>query len=100
MEAHMTQIVLNPVQEPLAQDSSKSLPLSPRLDTLNGKTVGLWNNEKMNAAKFLEAIRAELEKDFSFKVLRGTYDPGSLMPKDAWGNIEDCDAVILCNGDC
>jgi hypothetical protein len=96
----MTQIVLNPVQEPLAQDLSRSLPLAPRLDTLNGKTLGLWNNEKMNAAKFLELIRGELEKDFSFKVLRGTYDPGSLMPKDAWGNIDECDAVILCNGDC
>lgn len=36
--------------------------MAPRLDTLDGNTFGLWNNDKLNAAKLLELIRVELEK--------------------------------------
>jgi hypothetical protein len=93
-------IVLTPVQEPLAQDAAGAFEPSPRLPTFNGKTIGLWNNEKLNASNLLEAIRAELEKHYTFKVVRGIYDPASLMPADAWGDVEQCDAVILANGDC
>jgi hypothetical protein len=93
-------LVLDPVQQPLAADDSAGLPLAPRLDTLNGKTLGLWNNEKLNAAKLLELIRSELATRYSFEVVRGVYDPGNLMPEDGWGEIDKCDAVILANGDC
>lgn len=93
-------IVLDPTQQPLAEDASAGLPLSPRLDTLDGKVIGLWNNEKLNAEKFLELIREQLEQHYSFTVVRGTYDAGNLMPEDGWGEIDKCDAVILANGDC
>jgi hypothetical protein len=93
-------IVLDPVQQPLAVDDAAGLPPAPRLDTLNGKTLGLWNNDKLNAAKLLEFIGAELAQHYSFKVVRGVYDPGNLMPQDAWGAIDQCDVVILANGDC
>jgi hypothetical protein len=93
-------IVLDPVQQPIAQDPSTALPLAPRLATLDGKILGLWNNDKLNAAKLLEFIREELAQRWSFKVLRGLYDPGNLMPVDGWGEVDKCDAVILANGDC
>jgi hypothetical protein len=93
-------IVLDPVQQPLAADDAAGLPPARRLDTLNGKTLGLWNNDKLNAATLLEFIGAELANHYSFKVVRGVYDPGNLMPEDAWGDIGECDAVILANGDC
>lgn len=96
----MAIIVLDPVQEPLAQDDAAGLPLAPRLDTLDGKTLGLWNNDKLNAAKLLEMIREELERHYSFTIVRGLYDPGNLMPEDGWGAVDRCDAVILANGDC
>jgi hypothetical protein len=96
----MAIVVLDPVQEATPQDAASGVPLSPRLDTLNGKTLGLWNNEKLNASKLLEFIRAELEKHYSFTVVRGVYDPGSLMPEDSWGEVDKCDAVIMANGDC
>jgi hypothetical protein len=96
----MAIIVLDPVQETLAEDASIGTPLAPRLDTLNGKTLGLWNNDKLNAAKLLELIRAELEQRYTFAVVRGLYDPGNLMPEDGWGAVDQCDAVILANGDC
>ncbi len=92
--------VLNPTQAPMAEDLASGTPPSPRLDSFNGKTIGLWNNQKLNAALLLEMIREELEKDYSFEVVRGIYDPGNLMPDDGWGEIDRCDAVIMANGDC
>lgn len=92
--------VLDPVQPALAFDESNALKPAPRLDTLNGKVLGLWNNDKTNARLLLELIREELEKHYSFTVLRGVYDPGNLMPEDGWGEIDKCDAVLLANGDC
>jgi hypothetical protein len=96
----MSLIVLDPTQAPLTDDLADASPPSPRLDTFDGKVIGLWNNEKLNAALLLEMIREELERDYSFEVVRGIYDPGNLMPEDAWGEIGRCDAVILANGDC
>jgi hypothetical protein len=96
----MTLTLLNPTQAPLAEDLASGTPPSPRLDTFEGKTIGLWNNAKLNAALLLEMIREELEKDYSFAVVRGVYDPGNLMPEDGWGEIDKCDAVIMANGDC
>jgi hypothetical protein len=96
----MSITVLDPTQSPLAEDLSSATTPAPRLDTLNGKVIGLWNNEKLNAALLLEMIREELEKRFSFDVVRGVYDPSNLMPEDGWGDVDGCDAVILANGDC
>jgi len=95
----MTLIVLDPVQAPLA-DQAAALSPAPRLATLTGKTLGLWNNQKLNAAKLLELMRIELERHFVFDVVRGIYDPGNLMAADGWGPVDQCDVVILANGDC
>ncbi|MCB2078214.1 MAG: hypothetical protein KDE55_11015 [Novosphingobium sp.] len=93
-------IVLDPVQQPQIDDAGLQLRPAPRLDTLDGKTLGLWNNQKLNAALLLEMISEELARDYDFAVVRGTYDPGNLMPEDGWGAIDRCDAVLLANGDC
>ena len=92
----MSMIVLDPTQE----SALASHGGTPRLETLNGKTLGLYNNAKINAARFAEMIGEELARDFSFEIVRGVYDPGRLMPADAWGEIDRCDAVVLVNGDC
>ena len=96
----MNIVVLDPVQQGVAEGNSSGFPPARRLETLNGKTLGLWNNQKLNASNLLEMIREELEKHYSFEVVRGIYVPGNLMPEDGWGEIEPCDAVILANGDC
>ncbi len=96
----MTITVLDPVQQALAFDDKDALSPAPRPDTLNGKVLGLWHNDKTNARLLLELMREELEKHYSFTVLRGIYDPGNLMPDDGWGEIDKCDVVLLANGDC
>jgi hypothetical protein len=93
-------IVLDPVQQPLPMDAASQLRPAPRLTTLNGKTIGLWSNQKLNATRILDMVRAELEQSFKFEIVRGVYDPGALMPEDGWGELHRCDAVIMATGDC
>jgi len=48
-------------------------PLAPRLDTLQGKRLGIVDNGKTNAAKFLPMVAEELEELYGvadFKMLR------------------------------
>ncbi len=92
----MVLMVLDPVQEPIITRHT----LARRLTTLSGKTLGLYNNSKLNAERLLELIRLELETRFSFDIVRGVYDATDLVPLAAWGDIESCDAVILATGDC
>jgi len=94
----MSIVVLDPTQEPAG--SATQHAMAPRLSTLTGKTLGLWSNQKLNATKLLDMISAELQTQFSFKVVRGIYDPCMIMPADGWGEVDTCDAVILANGDC
>jgi hypothetical protein len=96
----MSLTLLDPTQAPEENPDASGMQLSPRLDTLNGKTIGLWNNNKLNAESLLEMISNELSKHYHFDVVRGTYDPSKLMPEDSWGDIDRCDVVILANGDC
>jgi len=93
-------IVLDPTQASDADKAGAGLPLAPRLDTLEGKAIGLWSNQKLNASLLLDFIRQELAKDYSFTIVHGTYDPGRLMEGHEWGDLDQCDAVILANGDC
>jgi hypothetical protein len=94
-------IVLDPTQQSLADDTSATaLSPAPRLDSFEGKTIGLWCNRKLNAARFLEMVREELAKAYSFSVVHGVYDPGRLMNEEEWGEADRCDAIILANGDC
>lgn len=93
-------IVLDPTQTSDADKAGAGLPLAPRLDTLEGKAIGLWSNKKLNADRLLDFIRQELAEDYSFSIVHGVYDPGRLMEEHEWGDLEQCDAVILANGDC
>jgi len=88
--------VLDPIQE---ARGSKYEP-SARLETLDGKTLGLFSNQKLNASRLLELVAEELGRTYDFIVKRGTYHPQMLMSPDEWGDVDGCDAVVLANGDC
>ena len=88
--------ILDPVQEPL--DSAQGL--APRLATLEGKRLGLYNNDKLNSVRLLELVAEELARDARFQVQTGSYAAFRVMEPDEWPDVTRCDAVILANGDC
>ena len=88
--------VLDPVEEPIVEPSV----LAPRLETLHGKVVGLYSNNKLNATKLLDMCGDLLHERFELKdVVRGNYNVGKVMRRNEWEDVERCDAVILTHGD-
>lgn len=88
--------MLDPVQEPV--NAKVVRPARP--GTLDGKTLGLFSNGKLNADRILQLIADELARDYGFTVAWGKYSPQNLMAPDEWGDVDACDVVILANGDC
>jgi hypothetical protein len=88
--------VLDPVVQPTIPKAS----LAPRLETLEGKWIGLWSNSKINASELLDEVEAVLRARYDIAgTYRGTYNAGRVMRPGEWGDIDGCDAVILTHGD-
>jgi hypothetical protein len=88
--------ILDPVVEPVTPEAR----LAPRLDTLEGKVIGLWSNQKINATELLdEAGRILTTRHRISGTRRGTYNAGRVMRPQEWGDIDGCDAVLLTHGD-
>jgi hypothetical protein len=93
----MTITVCNPVQEAVVD----AVASAPRLDTLDGRVLGLYSNEKLNATALLDRIGARLAAQFDLAgVVRGTYPVSQAMAPGGWQDTEQCDAVVLAIGDC
>jgi hypothetical protein len=92
----MRYALLDPTVEPFVPEAR----LAPRLDTLDGKRIGLWSNVKINAAELLDHVEAVLRERYAIAgTQRGTYNAGRVMRPEEWGDIDGCDAVILTHGD-
>jgi hypothetical protein len=88
--------LLEPVAEPVIEPGH----LAPRLDSLQGKRIGLYANLKLNAVELMDQIHELLSKRYQLAgVIRGTYNAGRVMRPEEWGQIDGCDAVILTHGD-
>jgi hypothetical protein len=86
--------------DPVVHATQVSNHLAPRLDTLDGKTVGLWSNQKLNANELLTCVEAELRSRHRIAgTVWGTYHPARVMRPVEWGDVDRCDAVILTHGD-
>jgi hypothetical protein len=86
--------------DPVVTSTVMTATLAPRLDRLEGKRIGLWNNAKLNARELLDQVEAELRSRHDIAgVVTGIYSPGRVMGTDEWGELDTCDAVILANGD-
>ena len=93
----MTFVVLDPCQEPVVEE----LTLAPRLSTLDGRVVGLYSNEKLNARQLLTLIGAELQERYDLAgIVEGTYVVSRAMEPGEWRDIDSCDAIVLAVGDC
>jgi hypothetical protein len=82
--------------------STTSTVLSPRLDTLAGKTIGIiWNGRPPGDVLFQYALD-ELRKRYSIKdvILREKAWLGNVAPDEILDELEEkCDAVITGVGD-
>jgi hypothetical protein len=86
--------------EPLCSPVAMPVSLAPRLDSLDGKQIGLWANTKLNSVELLQEVEAELRARHNIAgVMTGTYHAGRELKPHEWGAIDTCDAVILANGD-
>ena len=88
--------LLDPVEEPTIEPNSTA----PRLDSLDGKVIGLYANTKYKAVELLDMVEDELHERYDIKgIVRGRYNTGRLMREDEWHDTEQCDAIILTHGD-
>jgi hypothetical protein len=86
--------------DPVLAPTQVPLQLAPRLDTLEGKTIGLWSNMKLNAVELLACVEAELRSRHEIAgTVSGSYHPARVMRANEWGAVDQCDAVILTHGD-
>lgn len=91
-------IVLNPVSGSTGGEAKRA----PRLETLDGKVLGLVNNSKRNSDVFLHLISKRIESIYSLKdVIWIDKLNGSLpMPDELLKRLKmSCHAVITGVGD-
>ena len=88
--------VLDPTSEAVVVPGERAA----RLDTLEGKRIGLYQNGKLNAKELMDQVEDLLRARYRLGgIVRGSYDAGRLMRADEWKGLEDCDAVLLTHGD-
>ncbi len=93
-----TFIMLNPT----AAGRTSSVSLARGLDTLQGKTVGILSNQKVNADEVLDALAAAIQQKHKIaKVIKRTKRIQSQpAPSEVMNNlVNSCDAVIHGVGD-
>lgn len=88
--------------KPTAGGSMLSASLAPGLDTLEGKTLGIFSNQKVNADQVLDAVAAAVQEKYKVaRVIKRTKRIQSqTAPPEVMNDLVDlCDAVIHGVGD-
>ncbi len=88
------------VYEPIAAEGITQDRLAPRMETLDGKLIGLLDNTKDLVDVLLDEVRVLLAKDFPtarFKYFRK--DSVSGAPPGLMEQVAACNAVITAVGD-
>ncbi len=88
--------------KPTALGNTLSASLAAGLDTLQGKTVGILSNQKINADEVLEALVAAIQRKYKIaSVIKRTKRIQSQpAPPDVMNDLVNlCDAVIHGVGD-
>ncbi|MFC1919186.1 hypothetical protein ACFLWX_00135 [Chloroflexota bacterium] len=82
---------------------SRKMLMAPRLDTLEGKRLGVIWNGRTHGDKVLQAILENLGQRFSFRVIDFLKKPfvGNVAPKDYFDRLVDdrVDGAIVGVGD-
>ena len=88
--------LLDPTTEPIVEPGVPA----QRLESLEGKTIGRYDNTKLNARELMDLVEERLRRDHGVaEIVRGTYHAGRVMRPDEWKEVERCDAIMLTHGD-
>jgi hypothetical protein len=100
--------IKNPMAKESSEEPSELKALSPRIDGLDGKHIGLYDNAKLAAEPVLHVLREKIDEmyeDVSFSYysmehLNYAKDPEKMDQVREWARTEDLDACIAAIGDC
>jgi hypothetical protein len=87
---------------PTAGGSTLSASLAPGLDTLEGKTLGIFSNQKVNADQVLDAVAAAIQQKYKVAAVikRTKRIQSQTAPPDVMNDLVNLsDAVIHGVGD-
>lgn len=96
------------IEDPTTELGEPSVsPLAPRVDSLEGTTVGLYDNGKMAAEPVLEVLQAKLDDEYDDLEFREFHlnnkqeiaDPTNQERVREWAR-QDIDVCIGATGDC
>ena len=91
-----------PVMDPRGATPSTSVPMAARLSGLDGMTIGLVDNTKINAGKLLDRLSSLLDAEahpariVRFSKPDATRPAPPVLVKQI---AEECDAAVLAIGD-
>lgn len=88
------------VYEPTASEATQQDALAPRMETLDGKLIGLLDNTKDLVDVLLNEVKVLLQKDFPgarFRYFRKESVSGA--PPGLMEQVAQCNAVITAVGD-
>ncbi|MDA8218055.1 MAG: hypothetical protein M0Z94_10620 [Dehalococcoidales bacterium] len=91
-------VILDPTAGPAASVAKRA----PRLDTLDGKVIGLLDNTKLNADRFIAHLAAALRREHptaEFVVRRKAGASRPAAPELLDELAARCDAVVAAVGD-
>ena len=91
-----------PVMDPRGETPAASVSMAPRLSALDGKTIALVDNTKINAGNLLDKLSSILEAQSKPARIVRFSKPDATRP--APPNLvkqitEECDAAVLAIGD-
>lgn len=102
MSQHETAEILDPSGE--VSGRGRQVPLATRFDTLDGRHLTLYSNNKQNSDHFLETVASALTADHDVEVSEVVYKPAASSAGSRWGLLDevasDTDGVLLAYGDC
>ena len=88
--------ILDPTSEAVIEPGRRAA----RLDSLDGKCIALYQNNKLNANELMDHVEELLRARYRLAdVVRGSYDAARLMRPDEWKDLARCDAALLTHGD-
>lgn len=103
MSQQLDEEILDPTGE--IGEKGRQYRLADRPDSLDGKRIALYSNNKQNSDHFLEGVADGIRAAFpEVTIADVVYKPAASSPGDKWDLIDqvaaDADIVLLAYGDC